>query len=215
MSNLLDLLGNWVLHYYGWRYLIIALWLMVQEETALVVSVYLLSNHYLDWSVFFLTLVLTVFVYEMFFYLTGRYMKNTRLGRYVEAKIPRYARLQFQLHKNANFFLFVSRFVVYLNTAVLFLSGWSGISFKKLLRVRVIANIAWYGILITLSYFSLSTANAIIAHQAEVGVALFLILIIAFQIFAKKVLIEESELEEKSEHLGQIIGEDIDSLDKN
>lgn len=215
MSNILDLLGSLVLHYYGWRYLIIAVWLMVQEETAIVISVYLLSNHYLGWPAFFLTLIFTFFVYEMFFYLSGRYIHNTRLGRYIETKIPRYARLQFKLHKNANVFIFISRFVMYLNTAVLFLSGWSGVALKRLLKIRIVANTIWFGFLISLSYFSLTTGNAIIAHQAEIGIGIFLVIIVAVQLFAKKVLIEDNKLETEAEKLGEKIEKDIDLLKNN
>lgn len=209
MSNLLDLLGHWVLQYYGWRYLIIGLWLAVQEESAIVVSVYLLTNHYLGWPAFFVTLAFTFFIYEMFFYLSGRYIRDTRLGRYIEGKIPNYAKIQFQLHKNANVFLFLSRFVIYLNTGVLFLSGWAGIGFKKLLKIRIAANVVWFSFLISLSYFSLTTTDAVIAHQAEIGVIVFLIIIIVAQKFFKGILLKDVAIEETAEKIGEAIEKDV------
>ncbi|KKU91514.1 MAG: hypothetical protein UY23_C0001G0120 [Candidatus Jorgensenbacteria bacterium GW2011_GWA1_48_11] len=193
MSNLLDLLGNWVIQYYGWRYLIIGLGLTIQEEITIIVSVYLLSNHYLSWLGFLLTLAATFFIYEMFFYLSGRYIRNTFLGRYIERKIPNYAKLQFQLHKNATVFLILSRFVMYLNTGVLFLSGWSGLGFKKLIKARVVANIFWLGGLVILSYFSLSAVNALLAHRAEIAVVVFLVLILTIQYIIKKAILEENQ----------------------
>ncbi len=207
-NYLFDVLGQFILNHYAWRHFIIALGVLIQGEITLLISMYLILNKYLGWGGFLLAVGISLFVYETFFYFLGRYLKDTPLGLKIEKKIPHYAKVQFHIHNNATTFLILSKFVVYLNLAILILSGWAKVSFAKFLKHRLTANAIWLLLnsviyLLIASGFNLLRSAKII-HQLElVVVGIILLIIFGSKRLLKNLIKEEAVIEEKAEVIGE------------
>jgi len=208
MDNyLFDVLGQFILNHYAWRHFIIALGILIQGEITILIAMYLILNKYLGWGGFLVAVGISLFLYENFLYFLGRYLKDTPFGLKVEKKIPHYAKVQFHIHNSATVFLILSKFIVYLNLAVLILSGWMKMNFVKFLKHRLAANVIWLGgnsviyLLIASGFNLLRTARII--HQFElIVVGLILVLIFGSKHLLKRLIEKEAVIEEKAETIG-------------
>ena len=210
MADLLDVAGQFIIAHYEWRHLIIAMGILIQGELTVLLSMYLILNGYLGWGSFLLTAGISLFAYESFFYLLGKYFKDTALGKKIEKRIPQHAKMQFYLHKNATLFLILSKFVVYLNVAILLLSGWTKMSSAKFFKHRFAANAIWLGLNGFIFFFVASGYNLLrsqkILQRIELGVfAVILLIIFGSKYFLKKVMEKEAAIEERAKEIGKII----------
>ena len=209
MDGLLGSASQFILHYYPLRYLIIGVGSFVQGEITVLISVYLVLRGDLNLGGFLLAIFLGNLIYEGVLYSLGRFLKGTPLGTKLEKKIPQHAKMQFYLHKNAALFLTISKFVVYFNSAVLILSGWTRMAFPKLFKTRFAANSIWLGVNLIISYFAASGINLISKEKLrglEIGILLvFFVLIFGSKHILKKIMIKEAEIEEKATKIGERI----------
>lgn len=208
MANLLDIAGQFIMTHYAWRHLIIALGILIQGELTVLLSMYLILNNYLGWGGFFLSVAIGLFAYESFFYLLGKYFKDTALGKKIEKKIPHHAKMQFYLHKNATLFLILSKFVVYFNLAILLLSGWTKMSSAKFFKHRLVANAIWLGLNGFIYFFVASGYNLLssqkILHRTELGVfAVIILIIFGSKYFLKRMIEKGAAIEEGARKIGE------------
>jgi len=198
-----------VLQHYAWRYFIIAAGMWVQHEITMVLSIYLVLHHYLGWFGFIVSILAGSFAYEASIYTFGRFAKGTAIGRFIERKIPRYEKLGFHLHKNSDVFLVLSRFVAYMSSGTVFLSGFTKMPVKRFARGRAIANILWFIIIGGASYLLLTGYGFIdpkLIHRFELVVLVLIVgIIIGSKHLAKKVIVKTIEVEERAEKLGEKI----------
>jgi len=208
MGSFLNEVGQLILTHYNWRYPIIALALLIHGEAAVIIAVYLILKSYLNWGGFILAAVFSFIGYETFFYFLGRFLKESRLALWFERKIPPKTRqhIERHLHEKAVLFLIASKFVIYLNVATLFLSGWIKMDFKKFFTHRVIANSVWFlGTTLT-AYLILSGAKLVSFENRnlEFGAIIFILFIIfGSKHILKKLIAKEGEIEVVAEKLGE------------
>ena len=207
---LLENLGNFVLDHYAWRHVLIAAGMFVQWEVTLVLSMYLIVNGYLGWGGFIVAIVIGVTAYETTLYSIGRILKDTKLGNFIRRKIPNHEKLERTLREHATALLFLSKFVAYLNTAVVVLSGWTHMPIRKFAKVRAAASFFWFTVFGTITYLGMS-GYALIDHKkflrnfefVVVGIILFILF--GSKWIAKKVLSRTTKLEERAEEIGKRI----------
>lgn len=204
MPPLLENLGNFILAHYEWRHFLIAAGMFIQWEVTLVLSMYLIVNGFLGWGGFVIAIALGTAAYESLFYWFGRALGDTRFGRFIRRKIPQSERLEHILSAHANTLLFLSKFVAYLNSASILLSGWVRLPFRKFVKIRALANIFWFIVLGTITYFFVSGYKLIgyekIFRNFElVAIAIIVLIIIGSKRIAKKFLWKKTILEEELE----------------
>lgn len=186
----------------------IAAGMFVQWEVTLVLSMYLIVNGYLGWGGFIVAIIIGVTAYETMLYSIGRLLKDTRLGNFIRRKIPNHEKLERALREHATTLLFLSKFVAYLNTAVVVLSGWTRMPIRKFAKVRAAASIFWFLILGTITYLAMSGYMLIDQKKFLRNFELVVVGIILFILFgskwiAKKVLWKTTKLEERAEEIGK------------
>lgn len=208
MSTFLDTVGQFILNHYAWRHFIVALALIIHGEAAVILAVYLILKSYLGWGGFLVSVILSFLVYETFFYALGRFLKDTRFAGWVDKKIPEETRkhIERHLHEKATLFLIASKFVIYFNVVVLFLSGWIKLDFKKFFVHRLIAHGIWFVATTVVAYSIFSGVSFLKFENSnfEIGA----IILILFAIFSakhilKKLIIKEGAIEKAAERLCQ------------
>lgn len=205
MASLLDILGQWVINHYSWRHVIIALGILIQGEITVLISVYLILNNYLGWGGFLLSIAIGLFVYEVFFYVLGRSLKDTPLGLWLEKKIPFNEKIHYYLNHHIDKFLVLSKFVVYVNVGVIFLSGWMKYRFKSFIKNRVIANTIWLTVITTGAFFVIGGLSLLRLRQMEIAILVLLILIFGSKHLLKKFLGKEIAIEKRVEKIGEAV----------
>ena len=195
-------LNDWVIDHYLWRHLIVGLGILVQGEITVMLSLYLILQNNLSWLGFLIPSGVSIFLYETFLYAVGWHLKDSRLGAWIDKKIPHSAKLQFSLHKDASKYLTFSKFVSYFNIAILILSGWARLRFGNFLKHRLIANTIWLITLITLAYAVVGGLGHLILKKMEIGVLFAIIFIFGAKHLIRKMLNKEANLEEEAKGIG-------------
>lgn len=205
MFNLLDISGQWIINHYSLRHLIIALGILIQGEITVLIGVHLILNNYLGWGGFLLAIAIGLVVYESFFYLLGRSLKGTSLGSRLEKKIPYHKKILFHLQNHINKFLIISKFIVYVNVGVIFLSGWIKFDIKSFIKNRVIANTIWLSASITGAFLVIGGLSLLKLRQMEIAILVLFVFVLSWKYLIKKLLGKEIAIEEKAENIGKII----------
>jgi membrane protein DedA with SNARE-associated domain len=113
----------------------------------------------------FLLLVLTIFLADMttdlIWYSTGRSLRDTRFGGWLETHIPGHAKAEAMLQRKGKQWIFISKFMIGFAPAAAFSIGWSGMEFKKFYKNSVLSILLWLPILTGLSYGIVSASAAI------------------------------------------------------
>ncbi|MFH0712446.1 MAG: hypothetical protein V2A55_01125 [Candidatus Jorgensenbacteria bacterium] len=210
-NQIIETAGQFIMTHYAWRHVIIAVGILLQGEITMLLSMYLVVTGHLTIGSFLFAAGMSVFVYENFFYFLGRYFNDSRFGRFIERKIPHYARVEFHVNKNATLLLILSRFVAYMNIAMLTLSGWTKMSWVKFSKTRLIANALWLGgnsivyFLIASGFIVLQGVD-LFRNLQIVVVVIILIIIFGTKHFLKSFIKKEAAAEETAEKIGgQII----------
>lgn len=205
MTSLLDVLGQWVINNYSWRHVIIALGILIQGEITVLISVYLILNNYLGWGGFLLSIAIGLFVYEGFFYVLGRSLKDTPFGLRLEKKIPFNEKIHYYLNNHIDKFLILSKFIVYVNVGVIFLSGWMKYRFKSFIKNRIIANTIWLTVITTGAFFVIGGLSLLRLRQMEIAILILLVLIFSWKHLLKKFLGKEIAIEKRAEKIGEAV----------
>lgn len=206
MPPLLEGLGNFIIAHYEWRHFLIAAGMFIQWEVTLVLSMYLIVNGFLGWGGFIVAVALGTAAYESLLYWFGRLLGDTKFGAFIRRKIPHHDRLEHILQAHSNTLLFLSKFVAYLNSASVVLSGWIRMPFRKFVKIRSLANVFWFLVLGTITYFFVS-GYKLLDHEkifrnfelAAIGVTI--LVIIGSKRIAKKFLWQKTLAEEKLEKI--------------
>lgn len=203
MTTLIDVLGQWVIDHYTWRYLIIATGAFIQGEITIFIAVTLILNNYLDWGGYVLAVLSGLAFYEIFLFWLGKSLKNAPLGKKWEMKIMKSEKMQRYLRHHMDHFLIISKFLIYINVGAIVLSGLMNMKFRKFLTNRLIANVLWLSAITVGSYLILSGLTLLKLKQIEIGMVVFLILVFIANALLRKQLTKETAEEYKHRHPGQ------------
>jgi membrane protein DedA with SNARE-associated domain len=103
-----------------------------------------------------LALVLTIFLSDMtgdlLWYSTGRMLRDTRFGFWMETHLPGHAKIEAMLQERGRRWLFLSKFVFGFAPPVVFSIGWSGMEFKTFYKNSLLSILLWIPVLTLLAY---------------------------------------------------------------
>lgn len=173
-------------------YAIIFLGLWVEGEgVILLASIFAWQGH-LDWGTLILISFAGVFIGDVIWYLVGRHLKETRLGRWLGKKYERAGDWmdRFITDHYAKFSI-VSRFMYFTTHPMFFLVGWHEYPFKKFLWVTFYSSIIWLSVVFGVGYFFGLTVDLIgfqqVAKRAEIlALILFVLVFVVGRLLQKR-----------------------------
>lgn len=195
MSNLVDIFSGLVAQYPSWTYAILGVGTLLQGEAAILFAVYLLINKVITWPEFLGSTLSGLIIGETLVYLFGKTMRNTRFGWKFYYKKKSNKKLQlytYYLKKNMIKLFIIAKFIPGTNLLIFILSGWSRIRFGKFMKAYLASVIVWFSAMTIFAYSVMSGITYLrttkIVKQAEIGIAIFIVLIIFGEYFLRKYL---------------------------
>ena len=206
MGGLLDNLGALVLQYPDWSHWIIAVSILVQGEVTVLVGVFLVANHSLSWSDFLVPAIGSLIVGDIFIFLFGRLIRNTRFGWKFYRKIKHSRRTQFYFHyvrENIVKLMIISKFLVAANIFAVLAVSWSKVSFGKFIKSQFISIFLWFFSATAITYFLATGFTYLrsekIFRQIEIGILVIIVLMFVGEHFLRKRLSRKFFKEEVDE----------------
>jgi membrane protein DedA with SNARE-associated domain len=118
---------------------------------------------------------------DCFWFGLGHGLRNTRIGNWVERRVPGHARAESALHKNGRRFLYFSKFAYGSAGLVVFSLGWTGMDFRRFIKNSVASIVVSLPIIFFMAYGLFSGLSPLAAVDVFKHMGrLFLIGIIAF-----------------------------------
>ncbi|MDI6821068.1 MAG: hypothetical protein QMD65_02700 [Patescibacteria group bacterium] len=215
MGNILDNLGQLVLNYPSWSYLIIGAGILIQGELTILISMYLIASGNLTWTEFILSALPILVIGESLIYFFGRSIRHTRFGWRTYKRLKDNRKVQFYffyLKKNLIKLLVASKFLIGTNLFLLTLIGWSRTKFGAFLKAYLSGVIIWFASMSLIAYFFMSGLNRLrsekILHRIEIGVAIVIVLMFTGEYFFRKLLNKKLFAGVKPEEIKEIIEEE-------
>jgi membrane protein DedA with SNARE-associated domain len=210
MGNLLDSFGYFILAYPTWRFFILATGAVIQGELTIIFSLYLIHNGFLNWSVFVTAVLGGILFTESVLFFIAKIVRQTRLGWRWYYKIRDNRRLQiytYFLKTNLTKLLTITKFIPATNFIIIFLAGWSKTKFKHFFKAYLLSIFIWFASILIIAYpFTLGLYYfrlTKIFREAELGIILLFIFILAIEYFFRRFLRRLSTIAEKSANFGE------------
>lgn len=146
---------------------------------------------------FITTISLGVLTADFLPYLIGRFSREKKFGQFLESRLPYREQLEYYFSKNLTFLIVLVKFLIGLNFAVMFLSGWSKINFKKFLKTVLLAFSLWFVFVSILGSFLITSLQylktAKIFKEMELGLAIIIVFVFVIEFLLKKIIFKKEE----------------------
>lgn len=147
MGNIVETALLWIASHPALKFGTIGAITAIQGESGVLIGTLLIRRGEIKVWEFLCVVIAVILAYESLVYLLGRALRNTPLGALIEQKIKRHEKIEKALNDNAPKTLALSRLVIYLSLAVVFLSGWMKVKYFTFVRYRFVGIITWLGIM--------------------------------------------------------------------
>ncbi|MEK7077304.1 MAG: hypothetical protein AAB967_03680, partial [Patescibacteria group bacterium] len=147
MGNIVETALLWIASHPALKFGTIGAITEIQGESGVLIGTLLIRRGEIKVWEFLSVVIAVILAYESLVYLLGRALRNTPLGTLIEQKIKRHEKIEKALNENAPKTLALSRLVIYLSLAVVFLSGWMRVNYFQFVRYRFVGIITWLGIM--------------------------------------------------------------------
>lgn len=209
MGNILENISLFLSQYHYLSYFLVALMLVIQGETGVLISMYLVVGHAMRFSTFIVIAIISLLIFEGLIFWLGRTLRNTKMGFWLEKRIPYHNIVQDYLSNNMTQFVILSKFLLGLNTPVIFFSGWAKIEFKQFIKAHIVGILIWLLVVVPISFFLVLGLDylrgAKIFKEIEIGILFFIALILFSQHLLKKFLTSASRAEGTAKKLGKFL----------
>lgn len=153
MGNFIETALLWIASHPALKFGTIGVISAIQGESGILIGTLLMQRGEIRLWEMLSVMVAVILAYESLVYLLGRALRNTPLGSFIEQKIKQHERIENALHENAAKTLALSRLVIYLSLAVVFLSGWMKVRYYTFVRYRFLGILTWLGLVTPLFMF--------------------------------------------------------------
>lgn len=147
MGNIIETALAWIASHPALKFGTIGVVSALQGESGALVGTLLIRRGEMRLWEFLVVAFSVILIYESLVYFLGRLLRNTPLGSFIEQKIKKHECIEKALNENASKTLVLSRLVIYLSIAVVFLSGWMKVRYGAFLRYRALGVMVWLGII--------------------------------------------------------------------
>lgn len=222
MGSLLDNLGALVTHYPAWSHWIIAVAILIQGETVVLVSAFLIASGNLTWAGFLVPAVLSIVVADVFLFFLGRVLRNTRFGWRFYRKIKHKKRTQlylFYVRENVNKLMIISKFLIGANILAIFAVSWSKVGFGKFLKSQFVSLILWFIPATAIAYFFATGFSYLksekIFRQMEIGILVVMLIMFIGEHFLRKMLNKSFMIQKGAKELGDAFEESLRKIEED
>ncbi len=212
VGGLLDNLGQLILTHQALSHYIIAGGMLIQGEVTILVSSYLIISGSLKWLDFLIPAFLAVVLSDYALYFFGKFSRDTRIGWKVYKKMKRNKTAQFYsyyISQNLKKIIILTKFLVGTNFVVFFSIGWTKVKFRKFFKTHIISVTVWFTVTVIISFFLAGGLHLLKAEkifkEAEIGIAIAIILMIGGESLLKKFLQKTFIVESKAKAVGEKI----------
>ena len=191
MDNFLASLVGLTAIYPFLKYVIVGIATMIQGETGIILFVFLFSRDRFGWLVFFFVALIAIVIYEISVYSLGRALRGTKLGQKIEGRIKNHEKIEKFLNGNGNSHIIaLSKFVAYFSLAIVFLSGWTKMKFRRFIKLRLLGAVLWLVLMLAVLYvlvsvFGLIAGEKLIKYLEEFVLVVVLLIIIFSRVVGK------------------------------
>lgn len=147
MGNIIETALAWIASHPALKFGTIGITSALQGESGVLIGTLLIRRGEIRLWEFLVVALGVILIYESLVYSLGRLLRNTPLGSFLEQKIKKHERIEKALNENAPKTLVLSRLVIYLSIAVVFLSGWMKVRYGTFLRYRALGIVVWLSII--------------------------------------------------------------------
>lgn len=127
---------------------------------------------------------------DLAWYWLGRKLRGTKIGEALYRKLPRHEKIEKNILKNSDRWVFLSKFIPFSTFTIIFLTGWIEVPFKKFFRVSLVAIVSSVAALVIFAFvlsLGLSSLEPIaLFKQFERLLALGILVFIIFNLFLAK-----------------------------
>lgn len=193
VSNLVDIFTGLVAQYPSWTYAILGIGTLLQGEAAILFSMYLLINKVITLGGFLGATLSGLIIGETFIYILGRATRNTRFGWKFYYKKKANKKLQlytYYLKRNMIKLFIITKFIPGTNLLIFLLTGWSRVKFGSFMKAYLASVFVWFSTMTLIAYSIMSGITYLrtekIFKQAEIGIIVFILIIIFGERFLRK-----------------------------
>ncbi len=210
----MEIAGSWITQNPTWTDAILGICMIIQGELTILLSMYLAVSGKITWIQFIVPTLGAIAFAEVFVYLVGKNIRNTRFGWRLSKKIKGNKKVQtytYYLKQNMTKLLIVTKFIPATNLMIISLIGWTKTKFKDFFPSYIKSLLIWFFSMTAIAYFFMSGLHYLrstkVFKQVEIGILLIFILIFIGEHFLSRFLKKYASVEEKAEFIGEAIEE--------
>jgi len=210
----MEIAGSWILQNPTWTDAILGICMIIQGELTILLSMYLVISGKITWLQFVVPTLGAIMFAEVFIYLIGKNIRNTRFGWRLSKKMKGNKRVQtytYYLKQNMTKLLIITKFIPATNLMVMSLIGWTRTKFKDFFPSYIKSLLVWFFSMTVVAYFLMSGLHYLsstkVFKQAEIGILVIFILIFAGEHILSKLFKKYTSIEEKAGLIGESVEE--------
>lgn len=210
----MEIAGSWILQNPTWTDAILGICMIIQGELTILLSMYLAISGKITWIQFVVPTLGAIMCAEVFIYLIGRNIRNTRFGWRLSKKMKGNKKVQtytYYLKQNMTKLLIITKFIPATNLMIMSLIGWTRTKFKDFFPSYIKSLLVWFFSMTIVAYFLMSGLHYLsstkVFKQAEIGILVIFILIFAGEHVLSKLFKKYTSIEEKAELIGESVEE--------
>lgn len=171
-------------------YLFIFLVVLIEGEIIIFLAGALSHGGYLNVFGVLLIALIAAIVHDLFYWIIGKKLFQNNKKKILFIDLERAASFLKNFKEREGFFIFVSKFCLGLNKTILIITGYLGLSLKRLLSFSLPACFIWTGLLVLMGYIFASETEIFKKDLRTAGLLLsgFIIVIIGVEYLIKRKL---------------------------
>jgi len=210
----MEIAGSWILQNPTWTDAILGISMIIQGELTILLSMYLAVSGKITWLQFVVPTLSAIMCAEIFIYLVGKNIRNTRFGWKLSKKMKGNKKVQtytYYLKQNMTKLLIITKFIPATNLMIMSLIGWTRTKFKDFFPSYIKSLLVWFLSMTVVAYFLMSGLHYLsstkVFKQAEIGIVAIFILIFIGEHILSKLFKKYTSIEERAELIGESVEE--------
>lgn len=140
--------------HYLLSYLVVFFGMFVEGEGVILLASIFAWQGRLEWSFLALAVVSGTIIGDILWYLTGKYLRGTKLGIWLDNRYEKQGDwVNGMIVNHYGRFAILSKFLYFTTRPTIFLVGWHEFSFKKFLKITAFATLVWAAGVLAVGYF--------------------------------------------------------------